>query len=88
MVRIAPHPVKKRSKHREQPKGKDFKLHNPEKNGKLSRSAGGLKVNWSRSRLEIHLRYVGSPEETRWQCELAGTKSLVRLPSILCSALG
>ena len=47
-----------------------------------------MKVNWPRSRLEIHLRYVGSPEETRWRCELAGTKSLVRLPSKSCSAPG
>ena len=31
MVRTAPHPGKKRSKHREQPKGQNSKPHNPEK---------------------------------------------------------
>ena len=58
------------------------------KNGELSTSGGGLEVNWPRPRLEIRLRYVGSPEETHWRCELAGTKSLVRLPSKSCSAPG
>ena len=43
------------------------------KNGKLSRSGGGLKINRPKPRLDIHLRYVGSAEETRWRCELAGT---------------
>ena len=35
-----------------------------------------MKVNWPRPRLEVRLRFVGSPEEKHWRCELAGTKSL------------
>ena len=58
------------------------------KNEELSRSGGGLEVNLPRPRLEIRLRYVGFPEETHWRCELASTKSLVRLPLKSCSAPG
>ena len=51
---------KRPSEHHKQPKDKDSNLITPE-NGQLSRSGGGLKVNWPRPRLEIRLRYVGSP---------------------------
>ena len=83
------HPKTRRrlSEHYEQSKDKDSNLMTP-KNEELSRSGGGLNVNWPRPRLEIRLRYVGFPEETHWRCELAGIKSLVRLPSKSCRAPG
>ena len=73
------HPKTRRrlSGHCEQPKDKDANLMTSKNRG-LSRSGGGMKVNW---RLEIHLRYVGFADETHLRCELAGTKSPVRLPS-------
>ena len=82
-----PKPRGRPSGHYEQPKNKDTKLITP-KNEELSRSGGGLKVNWSRTRLEIRLRYVRFPEEAHWRCELASAKSLIRLPSKSCSAPG
>ena len=74
MDRTAPHPVKTLKTPRTTRRLK-LQTRKPENNGDLSRGGGGLKVNWPRSRLEIHLRYVGSPEETRWRCESAGRAS-------------
>ena len=88
MVRTAPHPVKNARNIANNPKATTPHPITKKKNGELSRSGSGLKVNWPRPRLEIHLRYVGSPEETRWRCEIAGTKSLVRFLPKLCSASG
>ena len=75
------------SEHYKRSKDKDSNLMTPKKE-ELSRSGGGLKVNWPRPRLEIRLPDVGFPKETHWRCELACTKSLVRLPSKSCSEPG
>ena len=78
---------RKPSGHYEQPKDKNANPTTPN-NEELSRGGRGFKVNWPRPRLEIQLRYVVFPEQTHFRCELAGTKSLVRLLSKLCSAPG
>ena len=44
-----------------------------------------MKVNRPRACLEMHVLYIGFPEETTWRCERAGTKGLVGLPSKSCS---
>ena len=72
--------------HGEQPEDKDSNLITPKKKMELSRSGGGMNVNRPRPRRELRLRCVGPPEETYWRGELAGTKSLVLLPSKSCSA--
>ena len=43
---------------------KNTDLKNPEKRGTIGRN-GDAKIMYPRLRLEIHLRYVGAPEQTR-----------------------
>ena len=86
MERTAPKPDEDPQDTTNNPKTKTQTL--TPKNEELSRSGGGLEVNWLRPRLEIRLRYVGFPEETDWRCERASTKGLVRPPSKSCSAPG
>ena len=56
-----------------------------EKRKTIQRS-GDAKIRYPRLRLEINLRCVEPPVQTRWLSVLADTKNLVKLPSKSCSA--